>query len=522
AEMYEISNNGNLGKLIHSINNGWRKTWTDIEYYQSNGKNMLLFYEKSTGSAEMYEISNNGNLGKLIHSINNGWRKTWSDIEYYNAHNQNMILFYERSTGSAEIYSVANNGILGKLENNVSNDWRTTWSNIVFINSTQSQITSPGFFALCTEYGEQKKPLTSIVNHRSNEAYETSTLPLVVSTNSLWKVGQTIKVSMDNAASKNLKEKILEIANRWTLYANVKFSHVESNGDIHIKFDPDLGYSSLVGNQSVDFLTRLGYDIISRGTMNLAVNDNTSMSTLERVVLHEFGHALGFQHEHQNPSIEIPWNKEAIYKLYKQTMGWDKDEVDHNVFRKLDAGQTQFTSFDPNSIMLYSIPNSLTIGNFSTSYNTKLSDIDKSFASIMYPFANKSRNSIRVIITTGNDDLREKSNANFIIKYRKNSSINEFQVSLNRGKKWDNNSTHSKDIPLPDGVGIYDIVSVTLFFATNKRIFTDNDDNWKVNKIKLDFIDATGHAFPLMQELKGTPYIFFIGKSNPYLKIDFF
>lgn len=35
-----------------------------------------------------------------------------------------------------------------------------------------------------------------------------------------------------------------------------------------------------------------------------------------RVVLHEFGHALGAIHEHQHPEAAIPWDKPKVYEYY--------------------------------------------------------------------------------------------------------------------------------------------------------------------------------------------------------------
>jgi hypothetical protein len=53
------------------------------------------------------------------------------------------------------------------------------------------------------------------------------------------------------------------------------------------------------------------------------------------VVLHEFCHALGMIHEHQNPKgNEIVWNKEVVYEELAQTNGWDPQQVDHNMFKK--------------------------------------------------------------------------------------------------------------------------------------------------------------------------------------------
>jgi hypothetical protein len=60
--------------------------------------------------------------------------------------------------------------------------------------------------------------------------------------------------------------------------------------------------------------------------------------------------------------------------------------VDFNLFRKYNKLLTQFTEFDPRSIMLYAIPNNLTIGDFEVGWNRELSDMDKAFIGAMYPF----------------------------------------------------------------------------------------------------------------------------------------
>jgi hypothetical protein len=116
------------------------------------------------------------------------------------------------------------------------------------------------------------------------------------------------------------------------------------------------------------------------------------------VVLHEFGHALGMHHEHQNPTVDIPWDYEAVYAYYGAG-GWSRADVDWNVLNALDAGQTNFSEFDPNSIMLYAIDNDLTIGDWEVGWNTELSDTDKGFMSKQYP-----RNATAVVpLSVGGD-----------------------------------------------------------------------------------------------------------------------
>ena len=105
-----------------------------------------------------------------------------------------------------------------------------------------------------------------------------------------------------------------------------------------------------------------------------------------RVVIHEFGHALGCIHEHQNPSANIPWDKEVVYKYYAgPPNNWDKEKTDHNLFRKYSQDISQFSEFDKDSIMLYAVPNEFTIGDFEVGFNRELSETDQSFISRLYP-----------------------------------------------------------------------------------------------------------------------------------------
>lgn len=114
------------------------------------------------------------------------------------------------------------------------------------------------------------------------------------------------------------------------------------------------------------------------------LTSNSPEEEFSRVILHEFGHSLGCIHEHQNPAGKIPWNKEAVYRFYKQR-GWNKVRVDKNLFVKYEADQTQFSEFDQKSIMLYPIPRQLTDGKVEVGWNRQLSKTDKDFIGQMYP-----------------------------------------------------------------------------------------------------------------------------------------
>ena len=113
---------------------------------------------------------------------------------------------------------------------------------------------------------------------------------------------------------------------------------------------------------------------------------DTPIREYQRVVRHEFGHALGMIHEHQNPAAagQIPWDKPKVYEYYAQ-QGWTEEDVDQNIFDVYDEDTTNFTEFDPTSIMQYAIPDSLTIGTYSVGWNTALSELDRSFMAEQYP-----------------------------------------------------------------------------------------------------------------------------------------
>ncbi len=95
---------------------------------------------------------------------------------------------------------------------------------------------------------------------------------------------------------------------------------------------------------------------------------------------HEFGHAVGLAHEHQNPAGGIQWNEQVVIReTAKSPNFWDKATARHNILEKYRADQINGTAFDPGSIMLYFFPASWTLNGIATKANDVLSSMDKAF-----------------------------------------------------------------------------------------------------------------------------------------------
>lgn len=132
--------------------------------------------------------------------------------------------------------------------------------------------------------------------------------------------------------------------------------------------------------------------------MNLGwLTRGTADDEYARVVQHEFGHALGCLHEHQNPAASINWNVEAVYRYYMgPPNNWSKEDVDSNLFEAYARDKTQFTDFDRKSIMIYAIPPQHTLDGYTVSTNSKLSRTDIDFIATAYPVAEKSVTTLTV------------------------------------------------------------------------------------------------------------------------------
>ncbi len=200
-----------------------------------------------------------------------------------------------------------------------------------------------------------------------------------------WTNGSTIRVKL-MGGSTYVQNKVKQYATEWTRHANLNFQFVNyGQADIRVSFVQNGSSWSVIGKQALQVSQ-------NQATMNFGwLNDRTPDYEFRRTILHEFGHALGLLHEHQNPSGGIPWNKEAVYSHYQRTQGWDTQTTYANVIKKASRNATQFSSYDPRSIMHYPVSASLTNGQYKVGMNQALSNTDKNYIREIYPGQHWSR-----------------------------------------------------------------------------------------------------------------------------------
>jgi hypothetical protein len=176
---------------------------------------------------------------------------------------------------------------------------------------------------------------------------------------------ETRSMSHEEAVKKIVNERIVPIVG-----LNILFVQPNEQAEIVIGFDGAAGAWSLLGTDCLN----------ARGkTMNLGWMD---VST----TIHEFCHALGMVHEHQNPHGNmINWDEQTVYEWARMTQGWDEQTTYNNIIARYNVDQVNGSLYDPLSIMLYFFPGNMTTDGVGTHQNVRLSLQDVKYLNNMYP-----------------------------------------------------------------------------------------------------------------------------------------
>jgi hypothetical protein len=201
----------------------------------------------------------------------------------------------------------------------------------------------------------------------------------------VWDQGQEITIGfLEGTPSQQdfVKKTVLET---WQPLINLKLSFIDdpTNAVIRVGFDPNLGSWSYIGKQNKNIPK-------SERTINLGwLDDEEGLNG--GVIKHEFGHMLGFAHEHLRSDKEFEWNEEAVYNTFSgPPNNWSRSTIDTNIFDTVNTNQFIGTKYDDKSIMVYifdcslfkSAPQSMPCNTGSIQ---ELSPLDKATVSSVYP-----------------------------------------------------------------------------------------------------------------------------------------
>jgi hypothetical protein len=194
--------------------------------------------------------------------------------------------------------------------------------------------------------------------------------------NKFWINGRTLKIAFMGNPPEALRQAIQKQIIKWQPSVNLTFEFVESGySDIRIKTGSDEN-ASAVGTDAL---------LAPQDEPTLYLSIDHNYPSFEGIVLHEFGHALGLQHEHQHPKATIPWDKPKTYKYYKEKYDWDEDVVDFNLFKTFEINEHFLAPYDKDSIMHYVVDNEVTLGDFEVGENSKISMLDRRAMRKIYP-----------------------------------------------------------------------------------------------------------------------------------------
>jgi len=178
------------------------------------------------------------------------------------------------------------------------------------------------------------------------------------------------------------QDRVRTYVKEWEKSANISFNFTtDPSAIIRVSFDPPFTaqgvFNSVVGNQALMVPP-------SQPTVNLGFAPTYPELEYQRLILHEFGHALGLIHEHQRPDAGFEFLRPQVYDYFRRIAGWNQATVDSQVLQRYDSSQiSNHTDFDPDSIMLYWY--TAEIARPPTKNNQFLSALDRQLIGEMYP-----------------------------------------------------------------------------------------------------------------------------------------
>lgn len=238
-----------------------------------------------------------------------------------------------------------------------------------------------------------------------------------------------------------VKEAIIKtITDRLQPIVNVKLRFYDDNNelynpnvaDIRIDFNRFGGAWSLLGTECLTVKNK------AEATMNFGWFDVPT-------TLHEFCHALGMVHEHQNPKGQaILWDKPRVRDWANKTQGWSEETTNNNIIERYKMDEINGSTFDSKSIMLYFFPGDLVLdpetnkccGN-GTNQNLMFSPYDVLYLNYNYPLKKAKMTSEQFTVKFFNDVFNQQVD------------IEDLKKQLNSTRDDENKTSSSSSDPKP-------------------------------------------------------------------------
>lgn len=204
---------------------------------------------------------------------------------------------------------------------------------------------------------------------------------IAVLTTKYWHTnGVRLTVSFLDNPPNDLRARILQHMNAWGTRCNVNFTETGSGGQVRIAREVNSGYWSYLGTDILSIS-------IDQPTMNLeSFTMQTPESEFHRVVRHETGHTLGCPHEHMRAELVNKIDPAKAIAYFGATQGWSPEEVRQQVLTPIETSSLRGTAHaDPNSIMCYQIPSTITKDGNPIIGGLDIDELDYQFMASIYP-----------------------------------------------------------------------------------------------------------------------------------------
>jgi hypothetical protein len=198
------------------------------------------------------------------------------------------------------------------------------------------------------------------------------------------KSGADLTVQFLDNPSPALRKRLLLHMNAWGEHANVRFAETRDVGMVRVarlnKPPDDAGFWSYIGTEILGIEDALP-------TMNLeGFTMRTPESEFLRVVRHEAGHTLGFEHEHMRSDLVKRIDRRKAFAYFRREENWSAAETEEQVLTPLKTRSLMGTTeSDPLSIMCYQIPAEITKDGKEIAGGTDINATDHAFAAQVYP-----------------------------------------------------------------------------------------------------------------------------------------